>query len=624
MMRTQSPRSSPAHAAPTPARWFAHALIAAACGFLLPGCGGDDSVSRTQSTAQSGGAGSSGAPVSTIPVDPHATVRAQADTSTGSTASPGCYSASFPRRLTRAQFVNALTDWSAALITDSALPARIQTLVVDTAQFPLDASVNPETTRHQGYYRLDPTVASRQVSSIYSVAQALAAELASTDSRAATIIGNCSGASCLDAFVRKAGRVLFRQPLTDAEVAVYTKAAGGGTDRTAVTKVLATMIASPQSYFVVERGGTVSDTSASCVPLSAHELATRLSLHLWDTIPDAALRADADSGALLQPSVYAKQVARLMGDSRADNGLRSFFRQWLELDDLVAMNGKVGDPKFDAFAGNFKPLATTRDAAINELLDMVGYVASRNGSLQQVVTDRHSFARTADIAALYNTPVWNGSGTPPLFSEVERVGLMTRVAVLVNGSSDTTLPIQRGAKVLRSLTCQKLPPPAMNQTNAAADLSGVLTTRQRTERITEMKGTACVDCHAGVINPWGFVHEGFDSLGRVRRSEVVRDDSGASLGDKPLDTSVVVKLATLSARAVSTVAQAQQYVLESGEVERCFARNYFRYAFGRADVASDAEVIESVRSQAANGANLRSLFASVVTRDEFKSIQRPQ
>jgi hypothetical protein len=558
-------------------------------------------------------------------VDPHATVRAQATTTgTEATASPGCYSASFPRRLTRAQFVNALTDWAAALITDSALPARIQTLVVDTAQFPLDASVNPETTRHQGYYRLDPTVASRQVSSIYSVAQALAADMASTDARAATIVGNCSGASCLDSFVRKAGRILFRQPLTDAEVAVYTRAAGGATDRTAVVKVLATMIASPQAYFVIERGGNVSDASASCVPLSAPELATRLSLHLWDTIPDASLRADADSGELLQPSVYARQVARLMADPRADNGLRSFFRQWLELDDLVAMNGKVGDPKFDAFAGTFKPLATTRDAAINELLDMVSYVAGRNGSLQQAVTDRHSFARTADIAALYNTQVWSGSGTPPLFSEAERVGLMTRIAVLANGSSDTTLPIQRGAKVLRSLTCQALPPPAMNQTNAAADLSGVLTTRQRTERITEMKGTACVDCHAGVINPWGFVHEGFDSLGRVRKNEIVRDDAGAVQGEKPLDTAAVVKLATLSARAISSVSQAQQYVLESGEVERCFARNYFRYAFGRADVASDAEVIESVRSQAANGANLHSLFASIVTRDEFKSIQRPQ
>lgn len=606
-------------------------LLAALCSTLLLGCGGgNDSAARWihsgDAAKKASTAAATKAPLSTLPVDPHATVRATAVAAAAgdATASPGCYSSSRPRRLTRAQFVNALTDWSGALITDGGLAGRIQTLVVDTAQFPLDASVNPESARHQGYYRLDPTVASRQVSSIYTVAQALAADMASTDARAATIVGNCTGTACMEAFVRKAGRILFRQPLTDAEVAVYTKAAGGTTDRTAVTKVLATMIASPQSYFVVERGGAAATTDAACVPLNAHELAARLSLHLWDTIPDAALRTEADSGALLQPSVYAKQVARLIADARADNGLRSFFRQWLELDDLVAMNGKVGNAKFDAFAGNFKPLATSRDAAITELLDMVSYVAGRNGSLQQVVTDRHSFARTADIAALYNTPVWNGSGTPPLFTEVERVGLMTRIAVLVNGSSDTTLPIQRGAKVLRSLTCQEMPPPAMNQTNAAADLSGVLTTRQRTERITEMKGTACVDCHTGKINPWGFVHEGFDALGRVRRNEVVRNDAGTSLGEKPLDTSVVVKLATLQERAISTVAQAQQYVLESGEVERCFARNYFRYSFGRADVTSDAEVIESVRSQAANGANLRSLFASIVTRDEFKSIQRPQ
>ena len=162
MMRTQSPRSSPVLANPSPTRWFARALLAVACSLLLPGCGGDDSASHAKGPT---GTASSGAPVSTIPVDPHATVRALATTSADATASPGCYSASFPRRLTRAQFINALTDWAAALITDSALPARIQTLVVDTAQFPLDASVNPETARHQGYYRLDPTVASRQVSS---------------------------------------------------------------------------------------------------------------------------------------------------------------------------------------------------------------------------------------------------------------------------------------------------------------------------------------------------------------------------------------------------------------------------------------------------------------------------
>lgn len=596
--------------------WGALALALA-----LQGCNSDD--------ANTGGTGSDAgtrspdpAPTLTIPQDPHAqgprTTALAADTGTN----PGCFSAVMPRRLTRTQYINALTDWSSTLVNDAGLASRIRTLVVETAQFPQDASINPETTRHQGYYRLDPTVTTRQVGGINAVAQALATDLASSDARVATMLGNCTGDACLTAFIRKAGRTLFRQPLTDAEVAVYRKVANGATDRAALVKVLATMIASPQTYFVVERGN--GSGSGACVPLSPHELATRLSLHLWDTIPDATLAARADDGSLMQPAEYQKQVSRLMADPRADQALRSFFRQWFRLDDLVAMDGRVGNAKFDAFAAGYRPLGTTRDAAIEEVLDMVSYVAGRNGSLQQVLTDRHAFARTADIAALYKTSVWNGTGTPPVFPEAERVGLLTRIAIVANGSSDTTLPISRGAKILGALTCQNLPPPAMNQTNGKADLSGLLTTRERTQRITEMDNTACVDCHKTVLNPWGFVFERFDALGRVRNSEVILSDAGASLGQKPIDTAVVANLDGMAGRAISTAAQAQQFVLDSGAFEACFARNYFRYAFGRADGTADKSVIEEVRAQAVNGANLRSLFASIVTRDEFKTIQRPQ
>ena len=90
-----------------------------------------------------------------------------------------------------------------------------------------------------------------------------------------------------------------------------------------------------------------------------------------------------------------------------------------------------------------------------------------------------------------------------------------------------------------ALTCQALPPPAMDQTNKAADLSGVLSTRERTERVTEMEGTTCVGCHKAMLNPWGFVFEGFDALGRVRSSEVVRNDSGAAAGREGRSTPAV-------------------------------------------------------------------------------------
>lgn len=605
-------------------------LVAAA--LFLSGCnGGSDSADDT-----SGQAPPQAVPRPAPVPDPHsqaptpAPSPAPAPGGTTSTpppttaAAPGCYSAASPRRLTRTQFINALVELSNSLAPDAAAAARIQQLVVDTAQFPQDASINPDSARHQGYQRLDQTLNNRQVSAINTTAGKLAADIAGTDARVAAMLGSCAAGAddCMRTFIRKSGRVLFRKPLTDAEVEIYRKAAGGVADRTAVTKVLASMIASPKVYFVIEQGTTAS--SGTCTSLTAPELATRLSLHLWDSVPDASLIADADSGALLKPDVYGAQVARMLKDPRADVAMRSFFRQWFRLDELVAMNGKVGDPRFDAFAGNFKPLSTTRDAAIDEVLDMVSYVAARNGSLQQVLTDRHSFARSADLAALYRTSVWDGSSAPPVFSEPERVGLMTRVGMVANGSSDTTLPISRGIRVLSALTCQALPAPVMDQSNKAADLSGVLTTRERVQRITQMDGTSCVQCHKQIINPWGFVFEGFDALGRVRATEVVRNDAGASLGEKAIDATVVASLSGIESRALTNAAQAQQYVLDSGHFDRCFAKNYFRYTFGRADASTDEAVIEAIRQQASSGANLRSLFASIVMRDEFKSIRREQ
>lgn len=536
-------------------------------------------------------------------------------------ASPGCHAAALPRRLTRTQFVNALSDVSRALLAgDGTVAAKVPAIVIEQAQFPADQPINPDSTRHKGYERIDQALNGRQAAAIHASAQALAAELTADTNRVATLLGACSGADCLDAFIRRAGRLLFRQPLSDAEVAVYRTAAGGTTSGAALAKVIATMIASTKTFFVIERAQAV-DAGTRCAPLTAHALATRLALHLWDSVPDTTLNAAADDGTLLQPAVYAAQVTRMLSDAKADRALRGFFRQWFRLDELVALDGKVGNAKFDAFAAGYKPLPGSRDAAIAEVLDMVSWLAANNGSLQQVLTDRHSFARSEDIAALYKTPVWaGGSAPPPPFAEPQRVGLLTRIGVIANGASDTTLPIQRASRILGGLTCQALPPPVMDQSNKAADLSGVLSTRERTERVTQMEGTSCVGCHKTILNPWGFVFEGFDALGRVRASEVVRNDAGQPLGEKPLDTAVQAKLDGMNARPLTSAAEAQQYVLDSGAFEACFAKHQVRYAFGRADTADDAEVIEWLRVQAANGANLRSLAGAIVQRPEFKSI----
>lgn len=587
-----------------------------------------------ESTATSSGGppsatGGATATTTAVPVDPHAQIQAVAAAAPAtSTTSPGCYTLGPPRRLTRAQVVNALTDVVTTLSGDATLAAGVAALVKDTQQFPPDTAVNPDTTRHLGYERLDSTVNVRQVSALNGTAQAIAAAMTADSTHLATLLGTCTGTgdACISAFIRKAGRLLFRQPMTDAEVNIYRAAASNASSAASVTKVLATMIASPKFYFVIEQGQAPAAGAAAsaCTPLTAHELATRLALHFWDSVPDAALNADADSGALLQPTTYTAQINRLMADQRSDRAMRDFFTGWFRLNELVALDGKVGDPAFDAFAGDFKPLTTSRNAAINEVLDMVTYLAAHNGSLQQVLTDRHSFARTSDIASLYKTATWDGSSQPPLFSEASRVGLLTRIGFIAQGSTETTLPISRGSRILFGLTCQPMPTPAMDQSNAKADLSGVLTTRQRVERVTEMSGTSCVTCHKPLMNPWGFALEGVDSLGRMRQSERVLDHGGNLLGEKPIVTAAIASIAGTTSRAISSPSEAQQYLLDSGQFERCFARNYVRYSFGRADTAADGALIETLRQQAANGANLRSLFASVALRTEFTTIQRPQ
>jgi hypothetical protein len=605
-------------------------LLALCVAALAAACNGDSSESTPAAAAPptGNGGGNGNAVVVPADTDPHAQIAAVTikAVTPGDVAGPGCSAASKPRRLTRDQVVNALTDVTTALTGDATLAASVGPLVRDTTQFPPDVPVDPSTSRHKGYERLDTGVNLRQVTALHDTAETLAKSMTADANRLNTLLGTCTGTAdaCVTGFIRKAGRLLFRQPLTDAEVNVYRTAAGNAATQASVAKVLGTMIASPKFYFVVEKGQAATDANATCVSLTAHEQATRLALHFWNSVPDAALNTLADDGSLLKPAVFTAQIQRLMADSRSDRAMRDFFGGWFRLQELVALDGKVGDPKFDAFAGSFKPLPTSRDAAVNEVLDMVSYLAARNASLQQVLTDRHSYAKTADIASLYKTAVWDGKSAPPLFTEASRVGLLTRIGYIAQGSTDTTLPISRGSRVLFGLTCEAMPTPAMDQSNSKADLTGVLTTRQRVERVTEMEGTSCIGCHKTQMNPWGFAFEGFDSLGRARSTERVLDDKGGLLGEKPIDTAALVRLADGSSRAVASPAATQQYILDSGQFERCFARNYVRYSFGRPETAADGALMEALRVQAANGANLRSLFASVALRTEFTTIQRAQ
>ena len=133
------------------------------------------------------------------------------------------------------------------------------------------------------------------------------------------------------------GRLAYRRPLTPAEStyyldmyrngeAIHRDQAGGNINlfRFALHDVIATMTLSPQFLYRVE----VGDENGR---LTAYELASRLSYHFWNTMPDVELLDAAEDGSLLTPNGYQAQVERLFNDPKSNRAIDEFWGDFCDL-----------------------------------------------------------------------------------------------------------------------------------------------------------------------------------------------------------------------------------------------------------------------------------------------------
>jgi hypothetical protein len=235
-----------------------------------------------------------------------------------------------------------------------------------------------------------------------------------------------------------------------------------------------------------------------------------------------------------------------------------------------------------------------------------------------VFTSPLSFARTADHARLYRTTAWVGDGPPPELPAGERGGLLTRLWFLAGGSISTR-PILRGAFLRKYLLCDDVAPPPVNVAAALPERQLGETTRQVVEELTERPGTACASCHAALINPLGFAFEGFDALGRSRNEERLFDDDGRQIASLPVDVRSVPRVTPGDERASSGAAHLVDLMLQSGKLEACLVRNYFRFTFGRhEDLAADGCALERLRTRLTESGSIRSMLAEAALLPEMK------
>ena len=490
-----------------------------------------------------------------------------------------------------------------------------------TGDLPPDALVTIPTEKHGGFARDDQSEQQQYSDVPVTVATALGVALTSTPARVAALFGACSNAgasvdaACLRAFVTSFGAVALRHPLSDDDVTFYMgTATASPPTSTDLVNVIAVMLSSPRFLYRVESGD--QQVAPNVFRLDAYELAARLSYHFWGTMPDATLRADAASGALLTDAGYAAEVDRLMADPRADATLRTFFEQWFwPLLELPPLDSRASDPVFKAFAGANLPGSTLGAHMIAEVLDAAAWVTSHGGGVSDLLTNRLSFAKDADLAAIYGVAPWSGQGDPPMLP-ASRVGLLTRAAFLSTGTADTR-PIMKGVFIRTTMLCDAIPPPPPNAANTPINTAANQTTREAIEAVTEVPGTVCVSCHKPFLNPLGFASENFDSLGRERTAQIFYDATGTMTGSKAVDTTSIPAVVAGDTTPSTGMGDVTRLIASSGKVGACLATRFFRFAFRRIETAGDQPTIGGLATLAATG-TLTDVFKGVALRPEFK------
>ena len=523
------------------------------------------------------------------------------------------------RRLSYAQYRNTITD-IVRYAAPSEADAVMATIEPSFDRVPQDIRVGPDQ-HYAGFTHLDQAVQQDHIDGAYLTGIAVGEELTATTARLTEVVGACATDAdtgnddvCLDDFIRSFGERALRRAVTEEDVAFYRGPAGSAPfDEADYADVIGLMLNAPHMLYFVEHG---QGEEGRKVDLDGYEIASRISYHFWQTLPDEELFEAARSGDLLTEEGYAAQIERVFSDARTADALASFFSEWLENSTLEELDSRVGTPVFDAFAGSYAPGPDLREHMLQEVVDAASYYAFGDGTFVDFFTSNKSFARTDDLAQIYGVAPWSGQGEPPDMGP-ERAGLITRAAYVATGSANTR-PIMKGVFLRKAVLCDEIPAPPANAAANPPQLSDSLSTREVVEELTG--DGACAGCHTTVINPLGFATENFDALGRVRDAQPLYDETtGEQVGSAAIDTTSVPSIDDGDDSVSSGAQDLVDLIMASEKPNACFARHYFRFTFGRLeDLDKDACALSDVKKALDDGTPLADVLRTVALSSAFR------
>jgi hypothetical protein len=445
------------------------------------------------------------------------------------------------------------------------------------------------------------------VEKLEAAGRTLASGVFASDKRAAFVACAPTASTCASEFVARFGQKVFRRPLSDEEIARYSKlvadtAATFGDPWKGFEYATVAFLTSPLFLYRVELG-EADPAVATRRRYTSYEMAGRLSFFLTGSIPDAELLAAAARDELVTVEGIRAQAKRLIASPRADGAVQRFFAEHLTLDQLEGLpkNRTIFPKLTDALTRSMRKEA--------ELL--IGDTLTRDADFRELFDTRTTFVDPL-LADLYGLPApATGFAKVTIPASWDRAGLTGTAAFLApHGKEHRGSAVLRGIFIAERFLCRSIgQPPAVVDT-AALDKpveTGPITMRQRLDE--HRKNPACSGCH-NIIDPIGLPLEKFDGIGAHRDN------------DNGLAIDVSGSIDGINFQGAPGLGETLR---KNPDVGPCLAKQMFRYASGHHEGVGEMPSLDQVSTAfASSGYRIRALLEEIVVSDAFRYAGDPR
>ena len=448
----------------------------------------------------------------------------------------------------------------------------------------------------------------------HAMAKSVAQQVTSPENRAAYLTcqpaaANAADDTCARTFFAQVGRLLYRRPLKDVEMAVAVKAASDATATygdfyRGLATGLTGMMTTPQFLFVTD-DVEPDPGRAGAVRLTAYAKAARLSFLMWNTTPDDTLLTAAERGDLHSEKGLSAQVDRLMDSPRFEAGVRAFFDDFLRLDQFETLEkDRIIFPAFT--------IKVVEDAKEQLLRTAVDHLITRGEDYRALFTTRKTFV-TGSLARIYRVPTSRPAGSawvPYEFpADDPRAGLLTQIGFAALASHPgRSSPTLRGRAIRENLLCQKVPDPPGDVDFSLFESPEVQLKTARERLTVHRTNDACAGCHK-ITDPIGLGLENLDGLGQFRTLENgTAIDSSGDLDGLPF----------------SDAAGLGRAMHDNPATTACVVSRLASYAVGRNLAGTDKATLAFLEARFAEaGYRFPDLLKSIATSDAFFAVTAP-